>query len=63
MKAISIKSPYAQLIQLGYKTLEVRSKPTHYRGDVIICVSLKNVYLWQIHNAKNLNLDNKIKEL
>ena len=55
MKAISIKSPYAQLIQLGYKKLEVRTKPTKHRGDVLICVSKSSVYLWQVYNSQLIN--------
>lgn len=39
MKALSVKSPHAQRIALGQKTLEIRSKRTHYRGDLLICVS------------------------
>lgn len=48
MKAQSIKNPYAQLIVRCFKTLEIRSKPTKYRGDVLICVSTKEVWLWEI---------------
>ena len=52
MKAISIKNPYANLIVLGLKPLEIRSKPTKYRGDILICAS-KNKVLWHhIHNPK-----------
>lgn len=39
MKAISIKQPYAQWIMDGHKTLEVRSWPTTYRGDLLIHVA------------------------
>ncbi len=48
MKAQSIKNPYAQLIVRGFKTLEIRSKATQFRGDVLICASLKEVWLWEI---------------
>ena len=37
MKAISIKNPYAQLIAHGIKTLEIRTRKTAYRGDILIC--------------------------
>lgn len=39
-KALSIKQPWANLIAQGYKTLEIRSWKTHYRGDIVICSSL-----------------------
>lgn len=39
MKALSVKSPHAQRIAIGRKTLEIRSRRTHYRGDLLICVS------------------------
>ena len=37
MKALSVRAPWAGLIASGAKTLEVRSKPTHYRGELLIC--------------------------
>lgn len=37
MKALSIKNPYATLIYQGEKTIEVRSWPTHFRGELLIC--------------------------
>lgn len=43
MKALSVKSIYALRIALGQKTLEIRSKRTHYRGPLLICVSLREV--------------------
>ena len=39
MKALSVKQPWASLIAAGRKTLEVRSKRTHYRGPLVICSS------------------------
>ena len=36
-KALSVKQPYAQYIASGEKTIEVRSKPTKYRGKLVIC--------------------------
>ena len=41
MKALSVKQPYADLIYTGLKTLEIRSRPTNYRGDLLICSSKK----------------------
>jgi hypothetical protein len=39
MKALSVRAPWAQLIASGKKTLEIRSKPIRYRGDLLICES------------------------
>lgn len=36
MKSLTVKQPYAGLIAYGLKTIEVRSQPTKYRGDVLI---------------------------
>lgn len=41
IKALSVKMPWAHLIAEGSKTVEVRSRPTKYRGPLLICVSLK----------------------
>jgi len=54
MKAISIKNPYANLIVLGLKPLEIRSKPTKYRGDILICASRANVYWADVHNPAKI---------
>lgn len=37
MKALSIKQPWASLIDSGAKTIEVRSWTTKYRGPLLIC--------------------------
>lgn len=39
MKALSIKSIHALRIAMGQKTMEIRSKRTHYRGPLLVCVS------------------------
>jgi len=39
MKAISLKQPWASLIANGKKTIETRTWPTKYRGDLLICAS------------------------
>jgi len=39
MKAISVRQPWADLIRLKLKRLEIRSWTTEYRGDVLICAS------------------------
>lgn len=38
-KALSVKQPYAEYIASGVKGIEVRSKPTKYRGEILICAS------------------------
>lgn len=38
-KALSVKQPYAGYIADGLKKIEVRSKPTKYRGRLLICAS------------------------
>lgn len=43
MKALSVQNPYANLIVKGLKKLEIRSRSTNYRGEILICVSKKNV--------------------
>lgn len=40
MKALSVKNPYAPLIVRGNKRIEVRSKRTNHRGEILICTSL-----------------------
>ena len=39
MKAISIKQPWANMIASGKKTIETRTWPTKYRGDLLIVSS------------------------
>ena len=39
MKCISLKQPWANWVRDGLKTLESRTWPTHYRGDLVICSS------------------------
>lgn len=39
MKALSIKEPWCSLIASGAKTIELRSRVTHYRGPVLLCAS------------------------
>lgn len=36
MKAITLHQPYASLIAHGYKCIETRTWPTHYRGSLAI---------------------------
>ncbi|MBR4742173.1 MAG: ASCH domain-containing protein [Desulfovibrio sp.] len=41
MKALSIRQPYASAIIFGWKTVEIRSWKTKYRGDLLICSTQK----------------------
>lgn len=43
MKAISIKEPWASLINSGKKTIETRNWKTKYRGRLLLCCSKKPV--------------------
>jgi len=40
-KALSVKQPWASLIATGEKTIETRTWPTSYRGELLICSSAK----------------------
>lgn len=61
-KALSVKQPYADLLTRvsfrdeageyhAAKTIEVRSRETNYRGDLLICSSAKPVDPWGRHPA------------
>jgi ASCH domain-containing protein len=39
VKALSVRAPWAGMIADGRKTLEIRSRRTHYRGELLICES------------------------
>ncbi len=39
IKALSVRQPWASLIASGRKTLEIRSRRTHFRGTIAICAS------------------------
>jgi hypothetical protein len=39
MRALSVKQPWADLIAAGEKTVEVRTWPTNYRGEIVIHAS------------------------
>jgi len=41
MKALSIKNPFAELIKNYKKTIEIRSRNTNFRGEFLVCASLK----------------------
>lgn len=42
MKALSIYAPFAMAIALKYKTIELRNWQTSYRGEILICSSVKD---------------------
>ena len=39
MKALSIKQPFLAEIMEGVKTIEMRTRPTAFRGDLLLCAS------------------------
>jgi hypothetical protein len=39
MRALSVRAPWAGMIADGTKTLEVRSRRTRHRGELLICQS------------------------
>ncbi len=41
MRALSVRQPWASLIAIGEKTIELRSWRTHYRGPVLIVASAR----------------------
>ena len=43
MKAISLKQPWASMIANGSKTIETRTWPTKYRGDLLIVASRRPI--------------------
>ena len=43
MRAFSVRQPWAELILLGHKTIEVRSRRTHLRERVFIYTGLKRI--------------------
>ena len=43
MRALSVRQPWAELIILGHKTIEVRSRRTHLRERVFIYAGLNRI--------------------
>ena len=41
MKAISLHQPWASYIADGLKTIETRTRPTRFRGELLICSTKK----------------------
>jgi hypothetical protein len=42
-KSLSVKNPFAYYIQQGFKKIEIRSRPTKFRGTLTICSSARPV--------------------
>lgn len=43
MKALSLRADYAWDVLVGDKTIEYRSWPTKYRGDLLICATAQKI--------------------
>jgi len=56
MKVLSIKEPFASLINNGTKKIETRSWKTNYRGELFIHASGKNIAKEFLTNNTVLNL-------
>ena len=55
MKCLSVSQPFAELIILGKKTVELRKWNTNYRGELLIHAPLKV----RKEDAKRLKIDRK----
>ena len=55
MKCLSVSQPFAELIILGKKTIELRKWNTNYRGELLIHAPLKV----RKEDAKRLKIDRK----
>ncbi len=60
MKVLSLKEPFATLIQTGYKHIETRSWNTNYRGELYIHASGKNIDKTMLYNDFLKNIINQI---
>ena len=56
MKCLSVSQPFAELIILGKKTIELRKWNTNYRGELLIHAPLKI----RKEDVKRLKIDKKI---
>lgn len=66
MKALSIRQPWAWLIANGYKDIENRDWPTHFRGEIYIHAGktcTKAEYEDAVDTAKRINPDIEIPPL
>ena len=46
MRALSVKQPWASALADGDKNIEFRSRPTNYRGELLICSSKSGGNIW-----------------
>lgn len=73
-RALTVKQPYANRIAEGQKTVELRTKNTAYRGDILICssslpeleglesgASICLVELYDVKKVKDLTKEEKAK--
>ncbi len=44
MKCLTVRQPHAHLIEIGEKTIELRSWRTAYRGNILICAAARPDY-------------------
>ena len=56
MKCLSVSQPFAQLIIIGKKTIELRKWNTNFRGEFLIHAPLKI----RIEDCKRLKIDQKL---
>ena len=52
MKAITLWEPWASAMRDGLKTIETRSWPTNYRGDLVICAAKKPLDPFRLRLAR-----------
>jgi hypothetical protein len=57
LKAISLYEPYASAMALGDKTIETRSWPTKFRGDLAICAGRRQMTPDEACAAKYMVID------
>lgn len=42
--ALTVRQPYAQMLSTGERCVEIRSKRTQYRGDILVCSTQRYAY-------------------
>ena len=62
MKCLSINQPFADLINSKIKTIETRKWRTNYRGDILICSSLKQFTGFVFINNESIDCKKYINE-
>ena len=55
MRALSFRQPWASLIVSGQKTIEWRSWTTKFRGDLLVCSTVRGDarYYWYLESIKD----------